>query len=174
MGKKNQGIKRGSDAHKMRQYDLLTRKQMQLKEHRDGGMMIAEEELMLALAEMGFRTSQFYELNDRLTVIRKERRMRAVEDFKDDKDMWFTKAKIDAELNACLPPVMQMTWEQRHDEERHTLGLRCGPADNRPEEGKAYFAARSEYLAERRMAQIKREQNKKEREHENDKDNGKA
>lgn len=132
---KNKGIKRGSAQHAARKADLAMKRELGDRFERQVGMSIVDTEICMALGRMGFRARDFFRLQETLVEIRKE---------------------YAAEFLSYVPPCMRRTWDERHNLlDRHTPGLRIGPADNIPEEVEAYAACYGAWKADQEIRKEK-------------------
>lgn len=153
--KKKQGVKRGSKEHEARQLSMIERMEYNTRFERNIGQCINDQEICVALGRMGFRQGDYFKLQETLVSLRKEYAEEFLTGAEVDKSLVYEKSRFDREFNQYVPKCMQRTWEERNDLGRHTLGLRVGPADNRPEEMETYIKEYGEWKAKNEIRAFK-------------------
>lgn len=70
------------------------------------------DDVTITLGRMGFRETKFREFVETLAIVQNENAVEAINDFKDDKEMWFHKAKKDQEIKQYVGSLF-VPWEER-------------------------------------------------------------
>lgn len=71
------------------------------------------DDVTIALGRMGFRESKFREFDKVLTEVMHEYATETVEDYKDDKQMWYSKTAKDREIKQYVGSLF-VPWEERY------------------------------------------------------------
>lgn len=71
------------------------------------------DDVTIALGRMGFRETKFREFDKVLAEVMHEYASETLEDYKDDKQMWYSKAAKDRELKQYTGALF-VPWEERY------------------------------------------------------------
>lgn len=70
------------------------------------------DDVTIALGRMGFRETKFREFQETLATVQNENSLEAITDYKDDKQIWYHKAKKDQEIKSYVGSLF-VPWEER-------------------------------------------------------------